>query len=387
MALAHIEVAELPGCGAESDCTQAAESRWGKVPGTDWSLSFLGFAYFQSLLAAVIYSGGRLPRMLRAVVAAGTAVSALLIVVMIVGRIFCGYCLAIHLLNISFAAGYELSERISSDRLIGATRERSINLVFVVTFIATSLLLVWVQQVSSSTAKRIAQQQLEKALRQAAKSDPSAKPAFAPGRYYLGPESALVHVTIVSDYQCPSCRTIDAQLRSLTAGRSDVSISARHFPFCTDCNAHIDKTRHPNACRAALAAEAAGQIGGATAFWQMHDWLFERRGEFTEDELQRFVQGLRLDAIAFLAAMKKDETLAVIRADAAAADAAGLRFTPMIFINGKAVSVGKVWTSRSEVQFNKAHNWTRMRTPGNALTAAGSSAKNPLARRNASRAD
>jgi protein-disulfide isomerase len=157
----------------------------------------------------------------------------------------------------------------------------------------------------------------------------------------LGPEAAKVDVTIVSDYQCPSCRTIDAQLRAMTAGRSDVSISARHFPFCTDCNEHIDKTRHPNACRAALAAEAAGQIGGAAAFWQVHDWLFARHGQFTDDALRRFVEEIGINWDAFHAVMQSDATLHVIRADAAAADAAGLRFTPMIFINGTAIDIGR----------------------------------------------
>jgi protein-disulfide isomerase len=164
--------------------------------------------------------------------------------------------------------------------------------------------------------------------------------AFDPGRYYLGPASAKVHVTIVSDYQCPSCQTIDAQLRALTAGRDDISISARHFPFCIDCNHHVDKTRHSNSCRAALAAEAAGQVGGAKAFWRMHDWLFERRGDFSETDLRYFVQGMDLDEDAFFAAMQNDETLALIRRDAAAADAAGLKYTPMVFINGRAIDVG-----------------------------------------------
>ena len=80
---------------------------------------------------------------------------------------------------------------------------------------------------------------------------------FDPGRYFLGSQTAPVLVTVVSDYQCPSCRQIDAQLRAMTAGRDDVSITMRHFPFCTDCNKHIDKTRHANACYAARAAEAA----------------------------------------------------------------------------------------------------------------------------------
>jgi protein-disulfide isomerase len=184
---------------------------------------------------------------------------------------------------------------------------------------------------------------LNQALDQARSSgksvDSDSAVAFAPGRYNLGPETAAVHVVAVSDYQCPSCRTIDEQLRSMIVGRKDVSVSARHFPFCTDCNEHIDKTRHPNACRAALAAEAAGIVGGADAFWQMHNWLFERRGEFTDSELGQFVQNLGLDGASFLEEIQDEKTRDLIRSDAAAADAAGLRFTPMIFINGQPINV------------------------------------------------
>jgi protein-disulfide isomerase/uncharacterized membrane protein len=341
MVLDHLEVAELPGCGIGSNCTQAAESRWGKVPGTDWPLSFVGFAYFQSLLAAFLYSGGRLPKTLRAVVATGAAVSAFFIVVMIAERLFCGYCLAIHVLNISFAVGYGLLARFSKSRSHVRTYARSASVWFLVTFASTSLLLPIVERQSTVASKQKAQQRLQQAFRQAASSDAVAKSMCAPGRYYLGPKTAKVHVTIISDYQCPSCRTIDAQLRGLTAGRSDVSISARHFPFCTDCNEHVDKTLHPNSCHAALAAEAAGQIGGDAAFWQMHDWLFERSGDFSDNELRTFVEGMGVNVNAFLAAMQSTETREIIHADTAAADVAGLRFTPMIFINGVPIDVGQ----------------------------------------------
>jgi hypothetical protein len=46
MVLAHFDAVELPGCGTASDCTRAGESRWGKLPGIEWPLSFVGFAYF-----------------------------------------------------------------------------------------------------------------------------------------------------------------------------------------------------------------------------------------------------------------------------------------------------------------------------------------------------
>jgi uncharacterized membrane protein len=107
LVLAHFDGLELPGCGTASDCTRAGESRWGNLPGIDWPLSFIGFAYFQALLAAFIYSGGRLRIELQVVVAFGAATSILLTVVMLVEGYLCGYCLAIHGRNILFAIGCE----------------------------------------------------------------------------------------------------------------------------------------------------------------------------------------------------------------------------------------------------------------------------------------
>jgi predicted DsbA family dithiol-disulfide isomerase len=69
----------------------------------------------------------------------------------------------------------------------------------------------------------------------------------------------------------------------------------------------------------------------------MHDWLLERRGEFTDDQLQQFVRVIGLDRISFSTAMESNETLAVIRSDTVAADTAGLTYTPVVFINGRAI--------------------------------------------------
>ena len=38
--------------------------------------------------------------------------------------------------------------------------------------------------------------------------------------------------------------------------------------------------------RAVLAAEAADMVSGTEAFWRIQAWLFEHRGEFTDDRLR-----------------------------------------------------------------------------------------------------
>jgi protein-disulfide isomerase/uncharacterized membrane protein len=342
LVLAELNAVELPGCGTASDCTRAAASRWGKLPGTQWPLSFVGFAYFQALLAAYLYRGGRLPALLRAVVACGAAASAMLTIVMFAEDYVCGYCLAIHGLNVLFAIGYEANQRLTRRLAPSAPSARATCFWFAATFALAAVLLAIVDRQARLAVQQATADKLQKALVQATADGRQGVPSaetFAPGRYVLGPPSAPVHVVVVSDYECPSCRAIDAQLRAMIAGRDDVSISARHFPLCADCNEHIDKTTHANACRAALAAEAAGRLGGAEAFWRTHDWLFQHGGEFSDDQLESYVVELNLAPKGFLETMQSDETLAVIRADAADADAAGLKFTPLVFINGVAIQV------------------------------------------------
>ena len=91
---------------------------------------------------------------------------------------------------------------------------------------------------------------------------------------------------------------------------------------------------HPNACRAALAAEAAGLLGGEDAFWRMHSWLFDRGGDFTDAELQ---SGLREfgfdDAGTFLKTMGEEPARRRVREDIDQGRAF-VASTPTILVNG-----------------------------------------------------
>src|SRR5262245_12055855 len=52
LALHSLAGLAMPGCGAGSPCDLAANSRWGKVPGTDIPVSIVGLAFFLGLLQA-----------------------------------------------------------------------------------------------------------------------------------------------------------------------------------------------------------------------------------------------------------------------------------------------------------------------------------------------
>lgn len=158
-------------------------------------------------------------------------------------------------------------------------------------------------------------------------------PGFT-GRYRLGPEVSPVRIVIFSDYQCPECKNMEKQAMEVLEKHPEVSLSAKHFPFCNECNRHYEGNKHPNACRAARAAEAAGIVGGNDAFWTMHKWLFGVNGVFTPQELAAQAAKMGLDGEAFARAYADPATNELVAGDADEAMALGLRFTPTVYVNG-----------------------------------------------------
>lgn len=361
----------LPGCGAGSDCDRAANSPWGTVPGVEWPVSYLGLAYFLGMLVAWIAARGAPGPGLRWVIRAGGAASLLFIGVMVAEQMLCKYCLAAHVCNLLFVGVVEWSARTGDQRRPVLRGVAAAAVVFV---IATAAL-----GVAESTLRGRAQREYDRSVQEmVARSNQSAPPApqvttptgaaaatgstgaTAPtgttgaaastgaeapitpprpvgftGRFRIGPERAPIRVVMITDYQCPDCRQQENLLRTLMEGRTDISLSIKHFPFCPDCNPTPGVTNlHPNACWAARAAETAGLLYGNDGFEKMHHWLFSRGGGFTDPELRAALPSLGFETERFIAMMQSDLPLQGIRADIQEAVSLGLQRTPMIFING-----------------------------------------------------
>jgi protein-disulfide isomerase len=386
LALEHVWGVSLPGCGAGSACARLAASFWGKVPGTDWPVSFAGLAYFAAMLAAWVGSRGVPQAWMRLVAMAGALASAGFIGIMLgmeakvfrpgaapeSGSSICPYCLTAHLANFVFLALLGLSPRAESG-LVRAMRA-PVAAIAALVIVSGVLAVVETQAQQSAQAKfkrdanASTQQIIQKAPSNApptgatatgptaavtpdSKNPPTAPTPASPsagasaplpppgvftGRYRFGPEKAAIRIVMFTDYQCPDCKLIEAQVEQVLAQYpSDLSVSIRHFPFCVDCNDQIQNANfHPNACWAARAAEAAGMIGGTPAFKKMHEWLFNRGGGFTAEELDQGLAQLGFDRNMFLPLMTGPETLARVKADIDEAVSYGLRTTPFIFING-----------------------------------------------------
>ena len=337
----------LPGCGPQSACDQITNGPWGRIPGLDWPVSFLGLAWFLALFVAMLLSRDGLTPSLRWIIRVGALLSLGFVLIMVFEGAICPYCLATHVCNFALWITVEMAQPrlLVSRAALGG----------VATFFLATIAL-GIGQIALSSVRADEAQQFEDAFvaQQTASTNtteppmveevetPDAQPAVTPpptrdllaSRWTWGDSDAPVQVVMISDYQCPDCRKFEQEIQTVLAERNDVALSVKQFPMCTDCNPNLSRNMHANACWAARAAETAGILGGDEAFWAMHRWLFEHEGQFPGGRLPVLVNELNFDPKVFTQIMTSDETLDLVQGDIADGVELGLFYTPMIFING-----------------------------------------------------
>ena len=158
-------------------------------------------------------------------------------------------------------------------------------------------------------------------------------PALVAGEKRLakGPAEARVTVVEFSDFQCPACKAVQPLVQQLTQTYPDqVQVVYRHFPL---------DSIHPNARLAAVATEVAQDYG---KFWEMHDLLFARQGDWdtitSRDQLKEtfanYAQELEIDKSEFLTKIEDNAYAERVQADASLAGELNLQSTPTFFVNG-----------------------------------------------------
>lgn len=83
------------------------------------------------------------------------------------------------------------------------------------------------------------------------------------------------------------------------------------------------------ASRATIAAAEQGK------FWPFHDLLFENYNRINDSKIEEIRTTLNLDADRFARAMSAEPTTQTIKADIDDGQAAGVRGTPTLFVNGQ----------------------------------------------------
>jgi protein-disulfide isomerase len=159
--------------------------------------------------------------------------------------------------------------------------------------------------------------------------------------YPKGPADAKVAITVWSDLQVPAPAEFNLALRKLMDAGANVRYTFRNYPFNQACNPNVPRTQHPHACRAAMALEAAGRVGGAEAYWNMYEWMMNHHSTFSERELQQQVLIQKLDVVAFNQAIDSPEVAAAVAEDVQAGRVMSVgqnpHGIPTIVVNGRII--------------------------------------------------
>lgn len=143
-----------------------------------------------------------------------------------------------------------------------------------------------------------------------------------------GAEAGKVTLVEFGDFQCPACGAYEPIIKQVLAENKDtVKLVYRHFPLTQI---------HKNALGAAIATEAAGLQG---KFWEMHDILYEKQGEWgnalnARDYFITYAGTLGLDTKKFQADLANKSLEDKILAEFKEGVRLGVQGTPTFFLNG-----------------------------------------------------
>jgi protein-disulfide isomerase len=138
-----------------------------------------------------------------------------------------------------------------------------------------------------------------------------------------GSREAVVTLVEYGDFECAHCAAAFPVMMEIKRWlHGALCYVFRHFPVAE---------KHPNALRAAEAAEAAGAQG---RFWEMHDLLCERSPALGDVHLNLYAQELVLGLKRFEREMREHIYMGKVEEDFKSGVASGVTQTPAFFING-----------------------------------------------------
>ena len=147
-----------------------------------------------------------------------------------------------------------------------------------------------------------------------------------------------VVLVVFTDFECPHCsrlpKYLDEQVFPIFGGH--LKMIFKYFPANKACNPRV-RDDHPNACRAASAAEAARTLGGNDAFWEAHDVLFASGRKLADFDYRGLARQLNLDPDEFLEAMDSKAVQDRIKEDIQLAFEVGVDATPALYLSGRRV--------------------------------------------------
>jgi protein-disulfide isomerase len=157
-------------------------------------------------------------------------------------------------------------------------------------------------------------------------------PEGVPAYMVKGSPDAKVTMVEWSDYQCPYCSKYASeagkQIDEEYVKPGKVRIVFRDFPL---------QSIHPFAEKASEAARCAGELGGSTAYWLMHDRLFATQDDWSakDDPVSAFkalAVEAKVDAAQFAKCLDSGAQAKAIEDSMTAGSALGLQATPTLML-------------------------------------------------------
>ncbi|HSH02683.1 MAG TPA: thioredoxin domain-containing protein [Anaerolineae bacterium] len=149
----------------------------------------------------------------------------------------------------------------------------------------------------------------------------------------IGDPNAPVTIVEYTDYQCPFCARHSAE--TYPSILSDMIETGRVYYMLKDLP--LDNI-HPQARTAAVAARCAGE---QEAYWEMHDELFARQGEWAgknseelNEVLGKLATDIELDEASFDACLVSGKYDQAVQDNVREAQQLGVSSTPSFFVDG-----------------------------------------------------
>ena len=145
----------------------------------------------------------------------------------------------------------------------------------------------------------------------------------------MGDPKAPITLVEFSDFECPVCRTLHDELRSMLSNHPQVRVVFKDYPL---------EQLHPWARTAALAGRCAYQQR-PDAFWKMYDYIYDNQelisAENAWTKMTEFAGQSGLNPDTFKGCMASPEAAAAVDASKANGQQLGVSSTPTLFINGR----------------------------------------------------
>lgn len=166
--------------------------------------------------------------------------------------------------------------------------------------------------------------------------DPQALIGAAKG-VELGEADAPVRVLVFSDFTCPACKrwstAIEPQLKTEFIETGQAKLVYYDYPLGPQ----------PGHVHGFIAARAARCAADQNRFWEYHDVLFARQGEWPFassaplGEFTGYAQQLGFDAAVFESCLKSDQHAEVVSANRMLGNNLGVGGTPTVFIGSRSI--------------------------------------------------